>query len=41
MNYDEVIELDNVTVGDCLEWYEKRNGIVIINDGRIVNLEKE
>lgn len=41
MNYAEVIELDNVTISDCLEWYEKRGGIVIINDGRIVNLDKE
>ena len=41
MNYENVIELDNVTVGDCLDWHEKRGGHVIINDGRIINLGRE
>lgn len=40
MNYEDVIELDSVTIGDCLDWYEKRNGYVIINDGRVINLGK-
>lgn len=38
MDYSTVIELDNVTVSDCLDWYEKRRGYVEINDGRVVNL---
>lgn len=38
MNYENVIELDNVTVGDCLDWYDKRRGHVVINDGHVMNL---
>ena len=41
MNYENVIELDNVTVGDCLDWYYMLNGYVVINDGKIINFEKE
>ena len=38
MDYNTIIELDNVTVGDCIDWYEKRDGYVEINDGIIINL---
>ena len=38
MDYSTVIELDNVTVGDCLDWYKLRGGYVVINDGRVINL---
>ena len=41
MNYENVIELDNVTVGDCLDWYHMLNGYVVINDGHVINFEKE
>lgn len=37
MNYEDVIELDNVTLGDCLDWHNMLDGYVIINDGRIIN----
>ena len=40
MDYSTVIELDNVTVDDCLELFLRKNMITIINDGRISNFEK-
>lgn len=41
MDYNQIIELDNVTLQDCIELYEKKNIITIINDGIIINFEKE
>ena len=41
MDYDAVIELDNVTLEDCLDLYEKKNMSTIINDGHIINFVKE
>ena len=41
MDYDAVIELDNVTLEDCLDLYTKKNVTTIINDGRIINFIKE
>lgn len=41
MNYETIIELSNVTLEDCLEMYEKKNMISIINDGRMINFVKE
>lgn len=40
MNYDQVIELDNVTLEDCIELFERKNKYVIINDGRIISWEE-
>ena len=37
MNYDVVIELDEVTLEDCIDLYEKKNMSTIINDGHIIN----
>ena len=41
MNYENIIELDNITLEDCIDLYEKKNMYTIINDGRIINLVKE
>ena len=41
MNYDAVIELDEVTLEDCIDLYEKKNMSTIINDGHIINFVKE
>lgn len=41
MDYNTIIELSNVTLEDCLNLYEKKNMITIINDGIIINFEKE
>lgn len=41
MNYDKIIDLNNVTLEDCLDLYEKKNMTTDINDGRIINFEKE
>lgn len=41
MDYGQIIELDNVTLEDCLDLYNKKGISVIINDGHIVNFVKE
>lgn len=41
MDYSKIIELDNVTLQDCLDMFNRKNMITIINDGRIINFEKE
>ena len=36
-NYGQVLELDELTLNDCLNLYKK--GItVVINDGRVINI---
>ena len=41
MNYETVIELDNVTLEDCINLYEKKNLKTVINNGRIENFVEE
>ena len=41
MDYSKIIELNNITIEDCLDLYEKKNMATVINDGRIINFEKE
>lgn len=33
------INMDNITVGDCIELFERKNTRVIINDGKIIGFE--
>ena len=41
MDYDAVIELDNVTLEDCIDLYEMKSTYTIINDGYIKDFVKE
>ena len=41
MDYDTVIELDNVTLEDCTDLYEKKNIRIVISDGHITDFVKE
>ena len=41
MDYDAVIELDEVTLEDCIDLYEKKNIKTIINNGKIENFIEE
>ena len=41
MNYDKIIDLNNVTLEECVDLFEKKNIVTIINDGRIIDFEKE
>lgn len=41
MDYEKIIELNNITLWDCYLLYEYKHIKTIINDGRVVNLEKE
>ena len=40
MNYEQVVELSEVTLEDCLNLYNVRKRVVI-NDGKIVNILDE
>lgn len=40
MDYDKIIELDDVILQDCEELYDLKGIEIIINDGRIVNFVK-
>lgn len=35
------INMDNITVGDCIELFERKNTRVIINDGKIIGFEEK
>ena len=41
MDYETVIELDNVTLEDCIDLYEKKNVRIVISDGHITDFVKE
>ena len=41
MDYNNIIELDNVTLQDCEYIYRMKNMKTVIDDGRIINFEKE
>ena len=41
MDYDKIIELDDVTLQDCEELSDLKGIEIIINDGRIINFVKE
>lgn len=41
MNYENMIDLDNVTLEDCIDLYDKKGICTEINDGRIIDLIKE
>ena len=41
MDYDAVIELDNVTLEDCIDLYEKKNVRTVISSGHITDFVKE
>ena len=40
MDYDTVIELDEVTLEDCIDLYEKKGIATVINNGRVINFEQ-
>ena len=37
MEYDKIIDLNNVTLQDCCELFQYKNIRTVINDGRIVD----
>lgn len=40
MRYEDHIDLENVTLQDCVDLYDKKAISTIINDGRIVDFSK-
>ena len=41
MDYSSIIELDNVTLQDCEDMYRTKNMRTVIDNGRVINFEKE
>ncbi len=41
MNYDTIIDIDNLTLQDCVNIYRLENICTILNDGLLVGLKKE
>lgn len=41
MDYNNVIELDEVTLEDCIDLYEKKGIATVINNDKIENFIKE
>lgn len=41
MNYDSIMELDNLTLEDCVNIYKLENIYTIVNDGKLAGLRKE
>lgn len=41
MDYSLILDLDNVTLDDCLNINNRRKLVITINDGRIMNFDKE
>ena len=41
IDYSNIIELDNVTLQDCEDMYRTKNMRTVIDNGRIINFEKE
>lgn len=41
MNYENMIDLDNVMWEECLNLYENEGMYTVINDGRVINFVKE
>ena len=41
MDYSTVIELDNITIQDCIDMYKMKNMITICNDGKVIGFGKE
>lgn len=41
MHYDSMIEMDNITLQDCVDLCEKRSFVIEINDGHIINFIKD
>ena len=35
------INMDNITVGDCIYLFERKNTRVVINDGNVIGFEEE
>lgn len=41
MNYDKILDLDNVIWEECLNLYENEHKVTILNDDKVINFVKE
>ena len=41
MDYNQIMELDNITIQDCIDMYNMKDMITICNDGKVIGFGKE
>lgn len=41
MDYNSILEMDNITLQDCTDMYRLKDMRAVIEDGKIVNFVKE
>ena len=41
IDYDKILELNDITYEDCCELYNEKHITTILNDGKVINLMKE
>lgn len=41
MDYNNILEMDNITLQDCLDMYRMKGMCATINDGKVTNFVKE
>ena len=41
MDYNSILEMDNITLQDCTDMYRLKDMSAVIEDGKIVNFVKE
>ena len=41
MDYNSILEMDNITLQDCTDMYRLKDMGAVIEDGKIVNFVKE
>jgi hypothetical protein len=41
IDYNTIFELNDITLEDCQNLYNKESLCAVINDGRLINFEKE
>ena len=41
MNYETIIEFDNIALEDCEDLYNNKGICIVVSDGHITNLMKE
>lgn len=38
MDYNQILELDDITIEECLDLFEEHNKRFVINDGMLINI---
>lgn len=41
MDYNNILEMDNITLQDCFDMYRMKSMCAVVNDGKVINFVKE